>query len=41
VEDFNEKDKLKYPDEKPIKQVFINAQKIDETGKLWPIMKVA
>ena len=35
VEDFNEEDKKKYPDEKPIKQVFINARKIEETGDLW------
>ena len=36
VEDFNDEDKKKYPDEKPIKQVFINARKLDETGELWP-----
>ena len=36
VEDFNDEDKRKYPDEKPIKQVFINAQKIEETGEMWP-----
>jgi len=36
VEDFNEEDKRKYPGEKPIKQVFINAQKIEDTGNLWP-----
>ena len=36
VEDFNDEDKRKYPDEVPIKQVFINAQKIEDTGKLWP-----
>jgi peptide deformylase len=36
VDDFNEQDKKKYPDERPIKQVFINAQKIEETGKTWP-----
>ena len=36
VEDFNDEDKRKYPNEKPIKQVFINAQKIEETGELWP-----
>ena len=35
VEDFNEEDKRKYPNEKPIKQVFINAQKIEETGDMW------
>jgi peptide deformylase len=36
VEDFNDEDKRKYPDEKPLKQVFINAHKIEDTGKLWP-----
>lgn len=36
VSDFNDDDKKKYPDEVPIKQVFINARKIEETGKLWP-----
>ena len=36
VEDFNDDDKKKYPDEVPIKQVFINARKIEETGNLWP-----
>ncbi len=36
VEDFNEKDKQKYPDEKPIKRVFINAHKVEETGHTWP-----
>lgn len=36
VEDFNDEDKRKYPGEEPIKQVFINARKIEETGKTWP-----
>ena len=35
VKDFEDEDREKYPDEKPIKQVFINAQKIDEHGDLW------
>ena len=35
VEDFNEEDKRKYPNEKAIKQVFINARKIEETGDMW------
>jgi peptide deformylase len=35
VEDFNEEDKKKYPNEKAIKQVFINARKIEDTGDLW------
>jgi peptide deformylase len=35
VEGFDNEDKLEYPDEKPIKQVFINAQKIEESGKPW------
>ena len=36
VEDFNDEDKRKYPNEEPIKEVFINAQKIEDTGELWP-----
>ena len=35
VEDFNAEDKRKYPGEVPIKQVFINAQKIEDTGDMW------
>jgi len=35
VEGFDEQDKRDYPNEKPIKQVFINAHKIEETGKVW------
>jgi len=36
VEDFNDEDKRKYPNEVPLKQVFINAQKIEDTGNMWP-----
>lgn len=36
VEDFNDEDKRKYPNEVAAKQVFINAQKIEETGDMWP-----
>ena len=32
---FNEEDKRKYPNEVPIKQIFINATKIEETGDRW------
>lgn len=35
VTDFNDEDKRKYPNEEPIKQIFINARKIEETGKPW------
>ncbi|MFI5196762.1 MAG: peptide deformylase [Chitinophagales bacterium] len=35
VADFNDEDKRKYPGEAPIKQVFINAQKIEDTGDMW------
>ena len=35
VADFNDEDKRKYPGEVPIKQVFINAQKIEEHGDSW------
>jgi len=35
VEDFNEEDKRLYPNEKPIKQVFINAEILEETGEMW------
>jgi len=35
VEGFDEEDKRLYPNEKPVKQVFINAHKIEETGKMW------
>lgn len=36
VEDFDDEDKKKYPGEEPIKQVFINARMLEETGKMWP-----
>lgn len=36
VEGFDEEDKRQYPDEKPVKQVFINAHKVEESGALWP-----
>lgn len=36
VADFDDEDKKKYPDEKPIKQVFINAQVVEESGNMWP-----
>jgi len=36
VEDFDEEDKKKYAGEVPVKQVFINAYKIEETGEMWP-----
>jgi len=35
VADFDDEDKAKYPNEAPIKRVFINAQKIEETGEMW------
>ena len=35
VENFEDEDRRRYPNEKPIKQVFINAKKIEETGDLW------
>jgi peptide deformylase len=35
VEGFDDEDKRKYPGEKPIKQVFINAQMIEEWGETW------
>lgn len=36
VKDFNAEDKVRYPGEIGIKRIFINAQKIEETGDLWP-----
>lgn len=36
VKDFDDDDRKEYPNEKPIKQVFINAEIIDETGDKWP-----
>jgi peptide deformylase len=35
VETFEDEDKRLYPNEKAVKQVFINAEKIEETGKPW------
>jgi peptide deformylase len=35
VEGFDDQDKRDYPNEKPVKQAFINAHKIEETGKPW------
>ena len=35
VEGFDDEDRKKYPDEKPIKSVFINAEMIDEWGDKW------
>jgi len=35
VEDFNDEDKRKYPNEVPAKKVFINARKVEETGDTW------
>ena len=35
VEGFDDQDKRDYPNEKPVKQVFINAHKVEETGKPW------
>jgi peptide deformylase len=36
VQNFDEDDKRKYPNEKPIKQAFINPMKLGEEGDLWP-----
>jgi peptide deformylase len=36
VESFDEEDKRAYPNEKPVKKVFINAHKVEETGDIWP-----
>ena len=35
VEGFDEEDKKDYPDEAPIKRIFINAYKVEESGKPW------
>lgn len=35
VEGFDEEDKKKYPNEEPVKQVFINAHVVEETGEKW------
>lgn len=36
LEGFDDEDKKKYPNEKSYKGVFINAQKIEESGDMWP-----
>lgn len=36
VENFDAEDKKDHPDERPVKRVFINAHKIEESGDLWP-----
>lgn len=35
VENFDEEDKRDYPNEQPIKSVFINAHKVEESGQPW------
>ncbi|MBN9481793.1 MAG: peptide deformylase [Bacteroidetes bacterium 43-93] len=35
VENFDDEDKAKYPNEKPIKQAFINAHMVDQHGEPW------
>jgi peptide deformylase len=35
VESFDEEDREQFPNEKPVKRVFINAQKVSEDGELW------
>ena len=35
VEGFDDEDRKEFPNEKPVKRVFINAQKISEDGELW------
>ena len=35
VDDFNDEDKRKYPGEIPLKQIFINAYVIEESGDTW------
>ena len=36
VDGFDDEDRAAYPNEQGIKQVFINAQKVEETGTPWP-----
>jgi peptide deformylase len=36
VKDFDDEDRRKYPNEQILKQVFINAHKVEETGEMWP-----
>lgn len=35
VAGFDEEDKKEYPDEQPVKRVFINAHKVEEAGEPW------
>lgn len=35
VENFDDEDRRDYPNEQPIKRVFINAQKMEDTGEEW------
>jgi peptide deformylase len=35
VEGFDDEDRERYPNEKPVKRVFINAHKVEETGEPW------
>ena len=35
VKDFDEEDKREFPNEKPIKRVFINAHKVEDHGEPW------
>jgi peptide deformylase len=35
VDDFNDEDKRKYPGEVPLKQIFINARIVEESGDMW------
>jgi len=35
VDDFNDEDKRKYPGEVPLKQIFINAHVVEESGDMW------
>lgn len=35
VENFDDEDRKDYPNEKPIKRVFINAHKVEESGEPW------
>ena len=35
VEGFDDEDKKDYPNEKPVKKLFINAHKVEESGDMW------
>ena len=35
MDDFNDEDKRKYPGEVPLKQIFINAHVVEESGDMW------